>query len=271
MKKLFCPILTVISLSFSLSLASSNRASCDARMSAAVVFGPTGAVGRQVVNELLVNPLYSKIIALVRKPLSEDQLAVLFDAANTTNRRKLEMRVVDYNALSREDVSASDGDQEESLRKVGYCCLGTTRHDAGSAEAFRQVDYTYVTRAGDMALAAGINEFAIVSASNADANSYFLYPKTKGEADDYLAKLGFSNLFIARPGLLNRGDDARTVEKIALWIIPSISVRDVARGLIAAVDEANQDVKLVHGEGSGHGVKVLWNADLIDKAKGPKI
>ena len=127
MRRIILPILTFASLT---AAVNANIASCDARMSAAVVFGPTGAVGRQVVNELLVNPLYSKIIALVRKPLPEDQLAVMFDAANASNRHKLEVRMVDYNTLSIQDVSTISNETEDStsIRKVGYCCLGTTRH-----------------------------------------------------------------------------------------------------------------------------------------------
>lgn len=57
---------------------------------------------------------------------------------------------------------------------------------------------------------------------NANSQSYFLYPQTKGLAEDAVISQGFPSTTIFRPGLLERKDKARLVEKIASWIIPSV-------------------------------------------------
>jgi oxidoreductase len=54
-----------------------------------------------------------------------------------------------------------------------------------------------------------------VSSQGANPNSWFLYPKTKGEVEEALKNLKFQSTSIYRPGLLDRGSKARLVEKIA--------------------------------------------------------
>ena len=49
-----------------------------------------------------------------------------------------EQVVVDY-----EKLTETLGEQLTGL-DVGFCCLGTTRKQAGSDEAFRRVDFDYV-------------------------------------------------------------------------------------------------------------------------------
>jgi oxidoreductase len=112
-----------------------------------------------------------------------------------------------------------------------FCALGTTRAQAGSAEAFRHIDYDLVAEAAKAAKAGGCKHFAYVSSQGASASSWFLYPKTKGEIEEHLKTVGFETLDIYRPGLLARGDKARTVEKIAEWIVPALPVADLATAM----------------------------------------
>lgn len=83
-----------------------------------------------------------------------------------------------------------------------YGCLGTTRKDAGSAEAFRAVDLDLALAFARAAKAGGARRFGLVSSAGADAGSSFLYPRTKGEAEKAVAGLGFETVVIARPSLL---------------------------------------------------------------------
>jgi oxidoreductase len=84
-------------------------------------------------------------------------------------------------------------------KDVAFCCLGTTRKDAGSdvshlilrsiqianvillKAAFKKVDYTYVTNFAQLAKDNGVNDFHLVSSVGASKSSWFLYPRTKGE------------------------------------------------------------------------------------------
>jgi oxidoreductase len=67
------------------------------------------------------------------------------------------------------------------------CALGS-RVGRGQEE-FEKVDYTYVTDSAVMAINAGIPHFSVVSTVGADPDSWFLYLRTKGLADEYLKNL----------------------------------------------------------------------------------
>ena len=54
-----------------------------------------------------------------------------------------------------------------------------------------------------------------MSSIGADKNSWFLYPRTKGETEAELESYGFPHLSIYRPSVLDRGEDARFVEKLS--------------------------------------------------------
>lgn len=76
------------------------------------------------------------------------------------------------------------------------------------------IDHGYNIAAAKLAKEASIPHYSICSASNANANSYFTYPRCKGLIEKDLQALDFDTLSIFRPGVLNRGDMARWNEKI---------------------------------------------------------
>jgi len=75
---------------------------------------------------------------------------------------------------------------------IAYCCLGTTRKDAGSDREFKKVDFGYVVNFARKCKEAGINHFHLVSSVGANKDSWFLYPKTKGQAEQACIDIGFS-------------------------------------------------------------------------------
>jgi hypothetical protein len=87
------------------------------------------------------------------------------------------------------------------------------------------VDLTFVTNAAQASHSAGVPYFSHVTASNSSSSSWFLYPKTKGEAEDAIKAIGFNHTTILRPGLLDRGSEARSVEKFASWFVSGTKVR----------------------------------------------
>ncbi|POC80046.1 hypothetical protein CRN61_07275, partial [Vibrio vulnificus] len=64
-----------------------------------------------------------------------------------------------------------------------FCCLGTTRRAAGSADAFRYVDYQLVVESALTGRRLGAQHCLVVSALGANADSTFLYNRTKGEME----------------------------------------------------------------------------------------
>lgn len=186
----------------------------------ACVTGATGATGEQITLELLKSPLWSEVRTIGRRPLTIDPA----DESVKPFLSKLVQKTVDMEKLE-EDPSLWAGCD------ASFCCIGTTRKDAGSAEAFRHVDLDFVAAAARACKKAGIQHFSYVSAGNASSSSWFLYPKTKGEAEDYLKAQGFPSLAIMQPGLLDRGAHARAVEKWASYVLPSIPVNSVAKAM----------------------------------------
>jgi uncharacterized protein YbjT (DUF2867 family) len=161
----------------------------------AVVAGASGLVGGHLLHELLVSPHYSRVTVLVRKRLSRAAA-------------KLRQVVVEFDKLERAYSSLEAAD--------AFCCLGTTRAKAGSAEAFRRVDFDAVVDFARLSQGAGAKQFLLVSSSGANAKSPFLYPRVKGEAEDACAKLPFAGVQILRPSLLlGERAESRPLERLA--------------------------------------------------------
>jgi uncharacterized protein YbjT (DUF2867 family) len=169
----------------------------------ALIIGATGLTGEQCLNELLATQAYSKVIALVRKPLN-------------IQNPKLEVQVVDFDKL----------DNFKTVIKADdiYCTMGTTIGKAGSQEAFKKVDYEYPLKTAEIALWNGAKKFILVSSLGADANSSVFYSRTKGELEEALKKLNYTALLIFRPSIL-LGDrtEKRVGEQIGRFVAEKFS------------------------------------------------
>jgi uncharacterized protein YbjT (DUF2867 family) len=139
---------------------------------------------------------------------------------------------------------------------VAISCLGTTMKIAGSKEAFAAVDLHLATAFASAAKAGGAGHMLAVSSTMAVSNSTNFYLKTKGQAEDAIAALGFDRVDFLRPGLLRgeRGGPFRSGEAIGMLISPltdlllmgslrkyrSIAARDVARAMANLVFATGQ-------------------------------
>ncbi|OYU80747.1 MAG: hypothetical protein CFE45_28195 [Burkholderiales bacterium PBB5] len=213
------------------------------------VAGATGLVGRALVQQLLLRGDGVPVFALVRSGRTPPALPA--DA---------QPLVVDYTRLG-----AAGVDPLPPLTG-GFCALGTTIAVAGSREAFRAVDVDAVLAFARAARTAGAQRLAVVSALGADARSAVFYNRCKGEAEDALKAMGFAQLLIARPSLLQGdrsalGQRVRPMEWLAqmsspflLPLLPRrwapIAAATVARALLRASLEA------------GPGTHVLESDDL---------
>ncbi len=194
---------------------------------AVLVAGATGLVGREILAILLADPRITRVHTLGRKPP-----AVLHP---------------------RLQHHLSDLRQIPSLPALhtAYIALGTTIKVAGSQAAFRAIDFDAVLAVAGAAHAAGATRLGVVSAMEADPQSWIFYNRVKGEAEHALAQIGFATLVIARPSLLvgNRGAlqqpsrpgeiIGRVVSTLLRPLIPAnyraIRARSVALALVEAV------------------------------------
>jgi len=233
----------------------------------AVVVGGTGAVGREIVLQLLASDKWASVTTVGRRPLDAPAAAAestaagaraLFSTPERAAAAGKKLRHVD--APDVEDLPAGAFAGADAV----FCALGTTRGDAGSAEAFLRVDLGGVRAAvaaangggAANANAAGAAQqprrprfFGLVSASGANSAlpaprfvglHPLLYSQTKGAAEDSVREAAFESASAYRPGLLSRGAKARAIERV-LWLIPvvpRIAVANVARVAVADAERA---------------------------------
>ena len=190
----------------------------------ALVAGATGLIGNQLLNLLLSDDYYSKIIAISRKelPVRHERLQNIIS--------ELDQLALHADQLKAEDV---------------YCCLGTTIRKAKTKEAFLKVDVEAPLALAAIAHSKGAKHFMLVSALGADPRSSIFYNRAKGEVEERLKKVGFESLYFFRPSLLlgprlekRSGEDAAKLFYRWLgFLIPkkyqAIESIKVARAMIA--------------------------------------
>ena len=150
-------------------------------MKIALVTGATGLIGSQLVQLLLEDSYYGKVIAVTRKPLD-------------FQHSKLENLALDFDKLTEHFNSLKADDV--------FCCLGTTIKSAKTKEAFRKVDFEYSVELARLTKSQGASQFLLVSALGADKNSNVFYNKVKGEVEEAIQKISFSSVHVFRPSLL---------------------------------------------------------------------
>lgn len=212
----------------------------------ALVLGGTGEVGRELVRELVANPAFSRVILVSRREVQLES-------------DKAEQRIVDFENLD-------DYKQAFQEAQVSFCCLGTTRGKAGT-KGFVKVDRDYVVHAARLLKEAGCPHFNLVSYSGANKNAFFLYPKTKGEAESMVTELNFPRLSIFRPALLLcEREETRPVEKIAQVVVRgfdwrnkiSIGTDTVARAMVINALEPQSPTKSEECK-----VEIFQNTDIL--------
>ncbi len=224
----------------------------------ALLAGATGLVGHHCLNLLLANSQYSKVITLTRWPLE-------------TETDKHENKVIDFEELDRyqDDMKVDDV----------FCCLGTTRQEAGSKAAFRKVDYTFVTELGELAVQNGATQFFVVTAIGADAYSPFLYNKVKGETEDELISQDWPSLHIFRPSvLLGQRSETRVLEEAAKNVMKwmsfvlqgrlrkfrAIDAKHVAAAMLSVANEQRKGVNIYESD-----VITKYGRQFLAREKGP--
>ena len=109
----------------------------------------------------------------------------------------------------------------EPLPSVFFSGLGTTRGQAGSVAAQRNIDYDLNLSMAKAAKDAGVSTYVLISVSGASAGSLLPYPRMKGELDDAVSHLGFKNTIIIRPGLLVGNRDKNRIGEAQLQKLAS--------------------------------------------------
>lgn len=186
-------------------------------MNRVLLTGATGLVGSHLLRLLIDDPRIDEIIVPTRRALP---------AMNKV-------------------INPVEADLTDVLRPLDtplttvFCCLGTTRKQAGSKAAFIHVDYALVVDSALNGLRLGARQMLVVSAHGANRHSPFLYNRVKGEMENALRHQDWPRLTVVRPSLLlgERKDKRRGESLMAplfAWLPGNwraVSAQDVARCL----------------------------------------
>lgn len=212
-------------------------------MSQVLITGATGLVGGHLLRMLVREPTVSTIAAPTRRPLADTQ------------------GVFNPHDPQLSDALAQVVDPIDTV----FCCLGTTRREAGSKAAFIHADYTLVVDTALTGLRLGAKHMLVISAMGADPHSLFFYNRVKGEMEQALRAQAWRNLTILRPSMLLGERDNRRANEALLAplfrLLPgnwkSIDARDVAQAMLSEALAPAQE-----------GVTVLPSAKLREIAAG---
>lgn len=201
-------------------------------MSRVLITGATGLVGGILLRMLANDARVDAIAAPTRRPL--EPISGVFNPHDP--------QLTDALAMVTEPVDTV------------FCCLGTTRREAVSKEAFIHADYTLVVDTALTGLRLGARHMLVVSALGANARSLFFYNRVKGEMENALMEQEWERLTIARPSmLLGHREKHRVNESLfapLFRIMPgnwkSIAAQDVASAMLkAAFSSSSQRVEIL--------------------------
>ena len=172
-------------------------------MKIALLFGSSGLIGGQLLNNLIQNNDYNKIKIFVR---SEPEI----------KDSKLKIIKTDFNNLKNhvEDIKGDDC----------FFCIGTTKQNSPDKNEYKRIERDMPVEIAEIAKANSVNSFVYVSSGFADSKNSGAYLRYKGEVEEELKKLNFTKLGIMRPSfLLGNRKEKRFGEKIGIFLFKLLS------------------------------------------------
>ena len=171
----------------------------------ATVLGATGLIGEQLVQQLLNDPVFSKVRILVRRPVK-------------LSHSKLEVQIVDFDDLVEFRSKLGKGD-------CIFCCIGTTQKKVkGDKDRYRKIDVDIPVNAAKMGKDAGYTSYLLVSSVGANAQAANFYLKLKGEVENEIAAINFDSFHVFRPSiLLGKRNEFRIGERVGKIVMQAVS------------------------------------------------
>jgi uncharacterized protein YbjT (DUF2867 family) len=178
-------------------------------MHTALIIGATGLVGKELVNLLLTDANFSKVVVFGRRSL------------NIQNEKLVE-HLIDFDTPAQwQDLVKGD---------VLFSTLGTTLKQAGSQNAQYKVDYFYQYQFAEAASRNGVPTYVLVSSASASPDSILFYSRMKGTLELEVKKLSLKSINIIQPGLLHgHRDTERTGEKIGYSVLSALTTTGLVK------------------------------------------
>ena len=208
----------------------------------ALVIGATGAVGKDLVQQLIDDSSVERVDIFVRREVKIPSA-------------KLVAHVVDF------DHPETWADQLQG--DVLFSCMGTTIKAAGSQDAQWKVDYTYQYDAAKAAKANGVPVYELISAIGANPKSKVFYTRMKGELDEAVQRLGFEGCFILRPPSLIRKGTDRFGEKAGIVAIRAFNAIGLMRNYTPMPTEAVAAAMIRLAKSGRKGIEIIESQEIL--------
>ena len=172
-------------------------------MKTALLFGSSGLVGQQLVQQLIQNNSYQKIKLFVRKK---------------PNIQNPKIEIIETKFDNLEILSPEiKGDD-------CFFCIGTTKKNSPDKTEYQRVELDLPKKIANLAKQNKIHSFIFISSGYANSKSSGDYLKFKGLVEEELISLEFNNLGILRPSfLLGNRKEKRIGEKIGIIVFKILS------------------------------------------------
>ncbi len=172
-------------------------------MKTALIFGSTGLVGKNLLNQVINNSNYSKIKIFVR-------------SSPDISDRKIEIINTDFKDLEIIKNSITGDDC--------FFCIGTTKKNSPDKKEYRRIELDLPKQIAQISKSNNIKSFIFVSSGFADPKNSGDYLKFKGLVEEEIKSLNFEKIGILRPSfLLGKRKEKRLGEKIGISIFKFLS------------------------------------------------
>ena len=172
-------------------------------MKTALIFGSSGLVGKNLLNQILNNSNYSKIKIFVRSSpkISDPKVEII-----NTDFKDLE---IVKNRIIGDDC---------------FFCIGTTKKNSSDKSEYRRVELDLPKKIAQISKSNNVKTFIFVSSGFADPKNSADYLKFKGLVEEEIKSLNFEKIGILRPSfLLGNRKENRIGEKIGIFIFKILS------------------------------------------------
>ena len=172
-------------------------------MKTALIFGSSGLVGKNLLNQVINNSNYSKVKIFVR-------------SSREISDQKVEVINTDFNDLQKiKNLIIGDD---------CFFCIGTTKKKSPDKSEYRRVELDLPKKIAQISKSNDIKSFIYVSSGFADPKNSGDYLKFKGLVEEEIKSLNFEKIGILRPSfLLGKRKEKRLGEKIGISIFKFLS------------------------------------------------
>ena len=172
-------------------------------MKTALIFGSSGLVGKNLLNQIINNSNYSKIKIFVRSSLEISDQKVEIINTDFKDLQKIKNLII--------------GDD-------CFFCIGTTKKNSPDKNEYRRVELDLPKKIAQISKSNNVKSFIFVSSGFANPKNSGNYLKFKGLVEEEIKSLNFEKIGILRPSfLLGNRKENRVGEKIGIFIFKLLS------------------------------------------------